>query len=151
MISTGILGISVVTLAELYTSAARGVAERDAITDAVDVATQCAEQFATMDPDQVPACAGSSSCRAAPTAFSTELPPVGAFNCTRWVDGPAVPDPQSGQVTVGTKYRVDAVVGDHPDPNREAEARLLTINVCWSDATGAIHEVQLRRLLVPGA
>jgi hypothetical protein len=150
MVSAAILGIGVVTLSQLYTSAARGVAERDSISEAVDIATQRAEEIATMDPEAVPACSGRTGCRAAPTSFTPELVAVGAYSCTRWVDAPSVDANPAGQAR-GTRYRVDMVVGAHPDPGRQAQAQLATVSVCWMDAGGAVHEVRLQRLLVPGA
>jgi type II secretory pathway pseudopilin PulG len=152
MIAGAILTISIVGLARLYTSAARGVAASNAISEAVDVASQTTELFSTMDPDDVPLCAGAVGCRVqGGQAWASELAAVGAFACTRWVDGPAVPEAATGTHRRGTKYRLDAVVEDHPDAAREADARLVTVSVCWADETGRVHEIRLRRMLVPGA
>ena len=63
--AAGLLSISVVAMARLYTSAARGAAANDAMLEAYDVASQSTETFATMDPDDVPACTGTVGCSTA--------------------------------------------------------------------------------------
>lgn len=149
MVATAVLGVAVASLSALYTTAVQGYVTSQRLQDAVEIASQRAEQLATMPADELPACAGAANCRTDNRTLAAPLAPAGAFDCTLQLDAPAVQGP--GAAPAGARFRVDTVVGDHPDNARQPDARLLTVSVCWTDGAGIVHEVQATRLLVPGA
>jgi prepilin-type N-terminal cleavage/methylation domain-containing protein len=151
LVATAILGVGLAALGRQYITAAHGVADSDGRAQAAMAAAQRIEALSTMEADEVPACAASVSCRAANGVdFVADLPPVGGFACTRWVDGPDVFGPSARPRAAGQKFRIDASVVPHPDAARQPDGRLLTVNVCWRGADGRVHELQARRVLVPG-
>lgn len=151
-VASGVLGIGLVGLVQLHTSATRGVVLGESLSRAGEVASQRAEFLATMDPGDLPGCQGPPRCmEGAGAAFTQPLGPAGAFECTRWVDKADVPRSDGSQAQEGLRYRVDTVVSGHPDFARQRKAQLLTVSVCWADRSGRVRQVQTRRLLVPGA
>ncbi len=150
LVASAVLGVAVTCLTQMYTTSVRGYVSSERLKEAVEIAAQRAEQLATMSPEDVPACAGTASCRANSTAMTSELSAASGFSCTTRVDAPAVSGPGSTGTT-GQRFRVDTVVGAHPDISRQPDARLVTVSVCWLDSAGFVHQVQTQRLMVPGA
>lgn len=152
LVATALLGVGLTGLVRMYTTAARGVAENEARALGIRAAAQRAEALATMTPEALPACSGAPTCRDADgLGFTTDLGPAGAFECTRWVDGPDVAGPGAAAQARGTRLRVDTHLAPHPETSRHEDALVLTVSVCWADGGGRVHEVQTRRVLVPGA
>ncbi len=150
--ATGVLGIGLVGLVQLHTNAVRGVIQSESISRATEIANQRAEFLATMDPDDLPSCTGVPRCRqGAGIEMTSPLGTVGGYECTRFVDQDDVPRGDGTAAQEGLRYRVDTVVGPHPDVARQRDAVLLTISVCFADGSGRVQQVQTRRLLVPGA
>lgn len=150
LVASAVLGVAVTCLTQMYTTSVRGYVTSARLQEAVEIAAQRAEQLATMSADDLPACTGPTSCRSNNTTMASELSPASGFACTSRVDAPAVVGP-SGTASSGQRFRIDTVVGAHPDGNRQPDARLVTVSVCWSDPAGFVHEVQAQRLMVPGA
>jgi len=149
MITLGVLGVTVSAITTTYVNAVHGYARNQALAEAVEVASQRAESIATLAPATVPACSGAALCKDGDT-MTAPLTSVGGFDCSLWVDGAAVSQP-GGAPRAGQRFRVDTVVSAHPDAVRQPDARLVTVSVCWTDTVGTVHEVQTRRLMVPGA
>lgn len=150
-ISAGALGLLVIGLASMYTRGIQGMRQSESLVSALELSGQLLDVFSTAPPEAVPACTGAVGCADANGALQAPLPAAGAFACTRWADGPSVPRSATQQYAVGERYRVDTVVGPHPDNTRYPDARLVTISVCWAEPSGRWRQYQERRLLVPGA
>lgn len=147
MVSSLVLGVAVLGLTSTYTSSQTGMVASRSRTTAAELARQRLELLATQDATQLPACAGPLTCQQ-DGAMGPALAPSGAFRCTQYVDDMAVLDP--ADPAASGRYRVDTIVEEHPDALRQPDARLVTVNVCWLDRTGRVHEVQARRTIVPG-
>lgn len=150
-ISAGALGLLVTGLASMYTRSVEGMRQSESLVSALELSGQLLDVFSTAPADVVPACTGTIGCMDANGALRAPLPAAGTFACTRWADGPSVPRSATQQYAVGERYRVDTVVGPHPDNTRYPDARLVTISVCWAEPSGRWRQYQERRLLVPGA
>lgn len=150
-ISAAVLGVLVTGLAAMYDRSVEGMRQSESLVSALELSGQLLDVFSTAPPDAVPACTGTVGCMQADGTLAPALPAAGPFSCTRWADGPSVPRSATQQYAVGERYRVDTVVGPHPDNTRYPDARLVTISVCWAERGGRWRQHQERRLLVPGA
>ena len=149
--AAGILGVGLAGLVHLHRNAVTGVARSDTIALATEIAHQRSEFLATMHSDDVPGCSGPVRCRTpGGQAFEAPLSAVGGFECTRWVDGADVPEANGVTSAQGVRFRVDTVVGSHPDPLRQSSARFVTVSVCWVDRIAQVHQIQTRKLVIPG-
>lgn len=147
--SSGILGIGLTGLVDLHTSSMRGVKQGTTITIASAIANQRAELVATQEPDAaiLPSCPPSLpiGCRSTVSTFAPTKP------CTVQVSSPDVPLPTGVAPANSGEYRMDTVIGAHPDAVNHIGSLLVTVSVCWSDVAGNVHEFQTSRLLVPGS
>lgn len=150
MISAGILCTGLTALVRVHTSSVRGLHATSQMTTAMEIGRQRAELFTTQKPDALllPSCptATQIGCR---VDDRTLAPPKA---CTSWIAGPDVPMPSGSNDPRNFDprgYRMDVVIGSHPDTTAQADGLLATVSVCWSDEQGHVHEVQSRRLLVP--
>ena len=41
---------------------------------------------------------------------------------------------------------IDTIVAPHPSATQGADARLISVSVCWTDASGAVQQVMMQRL-----
>lgn len=152
MVSTGVLGIGLAALIRLTGTTADSLADNRHHAEAHRIAQQRLEQLATQRPDVLllPTCPLSGAalgCREDRTRLTATKA------CTTWVDGPALPSATGSPAPTNPTergYRLDVVIGPHPDTVHQANAFLATVSVCWEEA-GRVEEVQLARLLVPGA
>lgn len=151
LVASGVLGVGLVALLEVHGSTVENLARGAHVVEATRIADQRLEQLATQRPDAtaLPSCAqggGPLGCIEADRTLATDKA------CTTWVDGPAVPGP-SGVASPGAMfrgYRMDLVIGPHPDGLNQPGGFLATVSVCWPDENGDFHELRADRLLVPG-
>lgn len=152
MIASAVLGFGLIALVRLQATTVNGVLSGRQVATAMRIADQRAELLTTQRADEslLPACPAGSGvvgCREDARALSTPK------TCTTWVDGPDIPSP-TGQSEATTRayegYRMDVVIGAHPDATNQAGGILATVSVCWLDDRGEVREVQSHRLLVPG-
>ena len=146
-----VLAVSATMLVQLHRSVIRGIARSDDVSIALDIASQRIEELNVQGADAAPACVGAATCLVDSDNFTGVLAPAGTFACTTFVDSAPVPMSNGTPQPVGTRFRVDTVVQNHPDITQLAGARLMTVSVCWRDIANNVRQVQSRRLLVPGA
>ncbi|MCK6548257.1 hypothetical protein L6R52_20590 [Myxococcota bacterium] len=151
LVASGVLGVGLVALVEVHGATVENLARGGRVVEATRIAEQRLELLGAQRPDvlALPSCGigpGSIGCRGADRALASDKP------CTSWVDGPVVPSPSgiTPSGATGRGYRVDLVIGPHPDGLRQPGGLLATVSVCWADERGAIHELRADRLLVPG-
>ena len=145
MVASAILGVGVIAATKMFSSGVDGVSWTKNRSAATNIAIQRLEMLGTMGIDQLPACVGQVGCKAGFNSVAPVLANAGTYACTRMLDD-MIGDPDTANAT--GKYRVDTVVEAHPDVGRQAEARLVTVSVCWTDDTD-VHQVQLNRLFIP--
>lgn len=152
LVSCALLGIGLLGLVDLHMSSLRGLGRGRFATGAKEVATQRGEHLATQAADlatmpSCPAGGGPVGC------FQDRNNLAPAKTCTQWLGDPDVPTP-SGASIAGAgprQFRMDTVIGPHPDATNHAAALLVTVSVCWTDESGIVEQVQARRMIVPGA
>lgn len=150
LVASGVLGIGLVALVDVHGSTVENLARGRHVVEATRIAEQRLELLATQRPDllSLPACgAGPLGCREDSENLTAEKP------CTTWVDGAAIPTP-SGVLPPSNSlqrgYRMDLVIGTHPDGLNHPGGLLATVTVCWRDDDGHVQELRSDRLLVPG-
>lgn len=150
MISAALLGIGIAALVRLHSTSVSGVASGRAVTHATAIAQQRSEMLsAQVAEGTLPACPGDGfdGCRQSDRVLS---PPK---TCTEWLDGSEVPATDGVIATNADErgFRVDVVLAPHPSINQYPNATLAITSVCWIGTKGDVHEVQARRVLVPGS
>jgi hypothetical protein len=177
MIAAGVLGIALIGLVRLHTSAVRGTVQADSLGRGVEVARQLADTVATTSlaaaPAWLTACQPgrgaplpqNSGCRtsAAGVRASGDGFAVHKGGCTFFSRGAAVPMPGDANnvpsVETGAtrglpapqsgEFRIDVAYSAHPDPVAYPDAAVVTVWVCWLDGdSGSIREVETRRVLL---
>lgn len=162
LVAAAVLGIALIALVKLHTSAMRGMKSSRDLGTAGDIALQVAEELAAEDVTTLNAnacflAAGTpTGCRdptVMPAGYSA--PKAGA-DCTWWVEDGLMRDgagalPANRQnslaaaVTSNLPYRIDRVV--HADPNATyPNTRIVEVYVCWTDEGGIVKEVQTSRV-----
>jgi prepilin-type N-terminal cleavage/methylation domain-containing protein len=144
MVSMGMLGIGVAAAIKLFDASQNRTQHTRSRSASAQLALERLEYLGTRDLSNLPACTGAVGCQAGPRTYTTPLSAQGQYQCTQYVDGQSIIDPYN--VSSTGSYRIDTVVSAHPNPN-EANARLVTVSVCWSDVRGNVEQVQERRLL----
>ena len=147
MLTTVVLGIGVMSVANTFRQASTGVRGSRLATEAMRIAEQRLERLSTVPANRLAVCAGPvTGCRATREQFASELGAAGTFRCTQYVDEMGFHDPTA--VTTG-KYRVDTAVQAHTDPRQQSGALVVTVSVCWASADRVVEQVQLQRMIVP--
>jgi type IV pilus assembly protein PilV len=144
MMTSVILGVGVLGLVNMYTSSARGVGTSRHRETATQIALQRIERLTTSPTETLPACGGLVGCRATPAALAPELAPADQFECTQYVSDMGSTEPTGGDDQGG--YRLDTIVAPHPSSTQGSDARLISVSVCWTDASGLIQQVMMQRL-----
>lgn len=148
MVSAALVGVGVISLANMMFFAEEGLAVSRHQASALELARTRVEWLATQPTDQVPQCVVVAGCRVDAETYAAVKPPAGGYACSEMLESMSSQAPGTSPLTTGA-YRVDTVVQPHPDPDQQAGAFLLSVDVCWTDQDGRVHEVQAQRLLVP--
>ena len=148
MVSAAIVGVGVISLANMVFFAEDGIAVSRQRTSALEMARARGEWVATLPTASVPQCLVVEGCRVDAQTYAPAKPAAGAYACSELLDSMSNLEPGTSAATTG-RYRVDTVVAPHPDPEQQAGAQLLSVTVCWTDAEGQVQEVEAQRLLVP--
>ena len=146
MVSVSLVGIGVMSLANMYYFSEQGIAETSSLVAAQKLAEQRVERLVALTTVQLPGCVVVEGCRLGVDAYAPAKPDAGNFPCTEMVDGMSIAAPAVGGAAVA-RYRVDTSVTPHPD--QQAGAQVLTVSACWTDLDGSVHQVQVQRMLVP--
>jgi prepilin-type N-terminal cleavage/methylation domain-containing protein len=128
MISAALLGFGVLAGVRLFGSSTKGTAYVRDRAIATTLVVEQMERMGTQGMERLPSCPGLAGCRASTTLLA---PPVA---CSALIEN---------------KFRVDTVINEHPDKDRQRNARIATVSSCWTDVHGVVHEAQLERLFVP--
>jgi type II secretory pathway pseudopilin PulG len=156
LVSAALLGFAVLALARIHTYAIEGLDKSDSVTTAMQLASQRLELLSGESitaalpscPPLNPGIAGiEEGCLLDPRNLSNPK------TCTEWRMGSEVPDTTGSYLQSGTGngYRVDIVIADHPNQAFYPEAQVAVVSVCWTGAGGDVHEIQARRVFIPGA
>jgi prepilin-type N-terminal cleavage/methylation domain-containing protein len=152
LVACALLGIGLLGLVDLHLSSIRGLGRGRFVTGAKEIAIQRAEALATQAGDltTLPACPLNAGDPIGCFQDKLSLAPNKA--CTAWLKDADVPTPAGASVAGAgtTPFRMDTVIGPHPDTVNHASALLVTVSVCWIDEEGAVEQVQARRVIVPG-
>ncbi len=165
MVSAVVLGIGMVGLVKMHTSAIGGMQRGRDVNIAEDIATQAAEEMVALGGATLASAAGVGACN---TNVAVTGCRVGNINsmvfaanrtspCTKWVGEQGnTPDYQGNQPTVitteaaaqsaGRRYRVDRVISRHPSVTANANTRVVDVFVCWRDEKGVVKEIQTTRV-----
>ncbi len=147
MVTSVILGMGVIGVANLFTSSARGVGTSRMRETATQVALQRLERLATSPAAALPTCGGVVGCRATGEAM---MPDLGTspdlYECTQYVDDMGPSDPTARTTGGLAGYRLDTVVSPPPSLTQNDDARLISVSVCWTDTSGRIQQVLMQRL-----
>lgn len=146
--SAAILGVGVISLANMAFFSQDGLATSRHRASALELARQRVEWLATTPPEDAPNCVVVQGCRVDSMTYSAVKPPAGGYACSELLEGMTSDAPGSSAATTGS-FRVDTVLEPHPDPAQQQGAQVLSVFVCWTDLNGQVHEVQAQRLLVP--
>lgn len=150
IISSGVLGLGLVSLTNLYTASADVVQNSRSTVTATQIARRRAERLAATA--VLPNCLGLGGCKAQQDELAPELGQDGAFQCTQYVNEEEIVD-SSNRGSIDSRYRIDTEVAPHPDPFQGAGAQQLTVSVCWmgkhmdENGRGLVHQVQVRKLV----
>jgi prepilin-type N-terminal cleavage/methylation domain-containing protein len=145
MLSMGLLGVGIAAAVRLFHEAQNRTAWTQQRTTGMALALERLEYLGTRDLSNIPVCTGAVGCRASSTTLQAALTSAGGYQCTQYTGGQSIVDPYTAS-PLGA-YRIDTIVQPHPDVTREANAQLITVSVCWTDAKGLVQQAQARRLL----
>lgn len=147
MVSSALLGLGVLSLANMFFTSERGVAESTDRAAAHELAQQYAERLGAVSYDQLPACVVAGGCRLDEATYAPIKPVSGGYACSALVDGMTLQDPDPERQT--GKYRIDTTRAAHPDPTQQQGAFLYTFSVCWTDGAGRVQEISVERMTFP--
>jgi prepilin-type N-terminal cleavage/methylation domain-containing protein len=171
MIATAVLGIAMIGLVKLHRASIRGMKSSRELSIAQQIATQVADEIATMDSTLLPTpqnptpggnanpCAVAfEGCRDGGAAARAFMPAKPA-GCTHWfgntgptrrLDGSyrdAVETTEAGAVAANRPYRVDRIIRRHPLDT--AQSTMVDVFVCWRDEGQIVRELHTRRVVGP--
>lgn len=146
--SAGILGIGVVGLMNSFFFTENSISVSKQRAAAVEMAQQRVERLVGRTIASVPQCALQQGCRLNRQTYAPMKSPVGNYACSEMRDGMSTRAAGTSALSTGA-FRVDTVVTAHPDPNQQAGAVTVSVNVCWTNNEGVVQEVEAQRLMVP--
>lgn len=141
-----VMGIGAAMLIQLFTVVERGQSWNQGTITARTMADHRLDFLTIQGFGSLPACVGALGCRASYTSYAVALGAAGGYQCTQYSADGNVPDPTA--VTAEAKYRIDTIVQNHPDGARFPDTRLITVSVCWTDASRAVQQTQAQRAVV---
>jgi prepilin-type N-terminal cleavage/methylation domain-containing protein len=177
MVAAGVLGIALLGLVRLHTSAMRGTVQADSIGRGAEVARQLADMVASTNMTALPAwlaACGPGPAAPLPANFGCRAQIGGdrvrgqgfaavKGGCTFFMEGAGVPssvDPnvapslatgstRNAVAPLSGEFRVDVALSAHPNPASYPNTALVTVWVCWMDSEGgSVREVETRRVLL---
>jgi prepilin-type N-terminal cleavage/methylation domain-containing protein len=178
LIAAAVLGIGLIALVKLHTSALRGMRTTRDQASASDIATQIADYIATQQNVTPPACDPPSGpdpgCRVG-GAESRDFTAVRGAGCTDWYEGAPIPDARgqlpgsaptlAAATQQGYPYRVDRVVLTPTNPTNDgvtldtanhvtvdgfAPPYILQVYVCWRDDQNYVRQIMTSRYVFSG-
>jgi hypothetical protein len=177
MVAAGVLGVALLGLVRLHTSAMRGTVQADSIGRGAEVARQLADMVASTSMTRLPAwlaACGPGAAAPLPANFGCRTQIGGdrvlgqgfaamKGGCTFFMQGAAVPssvdpnvapslatgDNRAATAPLSGEFRVDVALSAHPNPASYPNTAVVTVWVCWMDSEGgAVREVETRRVIL---
>jgi Tfp pilus assembly protein PilV len=150
LMSAGVLGIGLLGLIRLHSSAIHSFRDSHERADATYIAQQIAEVIAAQAngaPPDCPPVSPDPGCRQGSSAVDAhDFAPRTA--CSTWYGSSGLPDPSGS-------FRVDRVVlkpaeERHPTSEGYPPPYLLSVYVCWLDDQNQVRQIQTSRFVPSG-
>lgn len=145
MVSALVMAIGVLGATGIYTATAAARADSRALTMAKGVIDQRVEWLVATGYQDYSGCTGPAGCKTDATTLATDLAAAGGTDCTQYVADDTLVTPTSN--TPGAYFRVDTVIEEPADLTRFPGVRDAVVSVCWQEADGSVHQLQMRRLI----